>query len=710
MSRASEIRTGNCQSDIPTLNATGNNPVTCGVDGSIDFTFTNVPNGSYTITYTTGTFTNVSVTGGNATVPAPAGTYNDLQITVGNCNSAAGTTIVIQPAAMTGTAGITSPIPCSGGTATVTLTGTGGTAPLSYVFNGVTNTTGVFTGIAAGTAYAWSISDAGGCTPATGTLDIAQPASMSITSQPLPQTDCFGNQVEFSVAINGGTGTIGYQWQQRPPTGFFTDISGATSALLTINNIGASGQNINGTEYQVVITDACQTLTSDVVLLTVNSITDITPTDENSIICNIGGSITYAVSTQGSPPAGYQWLKQNGASWDPIAEGGSYSGTTTSQLTISNATNAQSGSYRVTVTFNTQNQPVGELSCTQTSSAWIRDLIVRDPIVRPLVTAAQSICNNTAPLPLTATAATGGSGPFTYQWQSSPDGLIPWTDIPGETALSYSPPALTSTTYYRIVATDGGVPACGFINSLPIVVVVDNNTTPTFALVAPICSGAPLAALPTSSIEGITGTWAPALDNTATTLYTFTPAAGQCASSATLTIVVNNNTTPTFAPVAPICSGAPLAALPTSSIEGITGTWAPALDNTATTLYTFTPAAGQCASSATLTIVVNNNTTPTFAPVAPICSGAPLAALPTSSIEGITGTWVPALDNTATTLYTFTPAAGQCASSATLTIVVNNNTTPTFAPVAPICSGAPLAALPTSSIEAYYRYMGSCSG
>ena len=138
-----------------------------------------------------------------------------------------------------------------------------------------------------------------------------------------------------------------------------------------------------------------------------------------------------------------------------------------------------------------------------------------------------------------------------------------------------------------------------------------------------------------------------------------------------MTITVNPNITPTFTQVADICSGATLAALPTTSDNGITGSWSPALDNTATTTYTFTPTAGLCATTATMTITVNPNITPTFTQVADICSGATLAALPTTSDNGITGSWSPALDNTATTTYTFTPTAGQCATTATMTITVN---------------------------------------
>ncbi|MFB9095168.1 T9SS type B sorting domain-containing protein [Flavobacterium jumunjinense] len=233
-------------------------------------------------------------------------------------------------------------------------------------------------------------------------------------------------------------------------------------------------------------------------------------------------------------------------------------------------------------------------------------------------------------------------------------------------------------------------------------IVVNPSTTPTFDPVAPICAGDALAPLPTTSLESITGTWSPALDNTTTTIYTFTPDAGQCATITTLTSTVNpGSVMPTFDPVAPICTGETLSPLPITSLESITGTWSPALDNTTTTTYTFTPDAGQCTSStlATVTITVNPLVTPTFTEVAPICSGETLSSLPTTSLESITGSWSPALDNTTTTTYTFTPDAGQCADSVMMTIVVNPIVTPTFTQVAPICSGDALAPLSTTSIE-----------
>ena len=200
-------------------------------------------------------------------------------------------------------------------------------------------------------------------------------------------------------------------------------------------------------------------------------------------------------------------------------------------------------------------------------------------------------------------------------------------------------------------------------------------------------------------MNAITGTWSPALNNQATTTYTFTPAAGQCATTTTLSITVNPTIVPTFAAVNAICQGDVLSALPTSSVNAITGTWSPALNNQATTTYTFMPAAGQCATTTTLSITVNPTIVPTFAVVNAICQGDVLSALPTSSVNAITGTWSPALNNQATTTYTFTPTSGQCASTTTLSIAVIPAIDPIFDPVSPICQGGALAPLPTSSLN-----------
>ena len=255
----------------------------------------------------------------------------------------------------------------------------------------------------------------------------------------------------------------------------------------------------------------------------------------------------------------------------------------------------------------------------------------------------------------------------------------------------------TQTATYTFTPDAG---QCADIGTLTITVI--QPTTPTFNPVTAICNGDTLSALPTTSLNGYTGNWSPTLNNTSTTTYTFTPDAGQCAGTGTLTITVIQPTTPTFNPVTAICNGDALSALPTTSLNGYTGNWSPTLNNTSTTTYTFTPDAGQCATTGTLTITVNQPTTPTFNSVTAICNGDTLSALPTTSLNGYTGTWSPTLNNTSTTTYTFTPDAGQCAGTATLTITVNQKVTATFNPIGPLCNGeTTVPSLPTTSNEGF---------
>src|SRR4030095_9767701 len=105
------------------------------------------------------------------------------------------------------------------------------------------------------------------------------------------------------------------------------------------------------------------------------------------------------------------------------------------------------------------------------------------------------------------------------------------------------------------------------------------------------------------------------------------------------------------------------------------------------------------ATITTLTIVVNPQVTPTFTQIGPLCQNSTAPALPATSNNGFAGTWNPSTISTATvgtTTYTFTPT-DPCATIATMDIVISAQITPTFTAVAPICSGATLSPLPTTS-------------
>src|SRR5690606_30141816 len=121
--------------------------------------------------------------------------------------------------------------------------------------------------------------------------------------------------------------------------------------------------------------------------------------------------------------------------------------------------------------------------------------------------------------------------------------------------------------------------------------------------------------------------------------------------------------------------------------------------NTTSDTYTFLPDYGQCAEYAIFTVTVEDNISPTFAfgTSLTICENGSVPALPTTSENGINGTWDAASVSTTTSaIYTFTPAAGQCATTATFTVTVNPDVTPTFSfgTALTICEDESAPALP----------------
>ena len=155
--------------------------------------------------------------------------------------------------------------------------------------------------------------------------------------------------------------------------------------------------------------------------------------------------------------------------------------------------------------------------------------------------------------------------------------------------------------------------------------------------------------------------------------YFVTVGSGACAAiSDTLFVTTTPSTTATFAAIGPICAGSQAPLLPATSINGFSGTWAPAtISNTTTGTYIFTASAGQCIVAAPLIVIVNPTITPSFAAFSDITPGSVPPVLPTTSLNGITGSWNPStVSNTTTGTYTFTPNNTQCATTVTITIVV----------------------------------------
>ena len=257
-----------------------------------------------------------------------------------------------------------------------------------------------------------------------------------------------------------------------------------------------------------------------------------------------------------------------------------------------------------------------------------------------------------------------------------------------------------------------------------------NAATPPNATIAynsPICSssglqpvifsgtsGGTFSASPSGlSIDATTGSITPNQSLAGTYVVTYTIPPGVDPMFETTTIVtINNNFLPQFAQIAPICVNSQAPALPTTSMDGVTGSWSPPVIETqivGTDLYLFTPDAGQCASSQTISITVSSSIEPTFAfSSSTVCSGnAPV--LPTVSTNGISGTWSPSTVTTSGT-YTFTPDPNQCATTATTTFQVNPAPTAMFSfSSMTVCEGTPvvISILGTPNSTVTYSYNSS---
>ncbi len=192
-------------------------------------------------------------------------------------------------------------------------------------------------------------------------------------------------------------------------------------------------------------------------------------------------------------------------------------------------------------------------------------------------------------------------------------------------------------------------------------------------------SGTDIAFGPMAISEILTG------DGTA--VYTITPVGPTgtlCEGEAkTVTITVTAPVTPTFDAIAAVCKDASAPTLPTTSKNGITGTWSPEVSTAAvgSTMYIFMPTAGQCATTATMSITVNDlPAKPTITPFGPttFCQGGTvtLSAPVADSYLWSNSSIMQSIPVTASGTFTVKVKVGLCESLSSDPVTVTVNSLP----------------------------------
>ncbi|RFM31359.1 Ig-like domain-containing protein, partial [Chitinophaga silvisoli] len=433
--------------------------------------------------------------------------------------------------------------------------------------------------------FRWTISN-GTCTSSTSTVTITVQAALAGNTVTAPATTTFCGSGDAGVITGstptGGSGTYTYQWQQSTDNTTFTDISGATSASY-------DPPLITTTTYyrRSVVSGACTTPGySNVVTITIQpAITNNTITaPATTTFCSSGD----AAVISGTAPAGgsgafsYQWQSS------------------TDNSTFTNISGATAQTYDPPAATSTTyyRRLVTSGACSNASTSNVVTITIQPTLTAGVIAASQDFCVSGDPVAFTQTSApTGGSGSYTYQWQSSTNNTT-FTDISGATAATYDAPLLTTTTYFRRITRSG---VCTDAISNVLTITVNPTLTPgavsasqTFCV-----SGDPAVFTQTTAPTGGSGTytyqWQSSTNNTTftdisgataatydapalstTTYFRRITRSGNCADvfSNVLTVTINpavsNNT---IAAAQTICSGSTPAALTGSTPAGGNGTY-----------------------------------------------------------------------------------------------------------------------------------------
>ncbi len=260
----------------------------------------------------------------------------------------------------------------------------------------------------------------------------------SITSQPVSTINgCSGGNTSTLTVIASG-GNLSYQWRENGSSLTNTGIySGVTTSSMTLT---APTVVQNGYLYSVVVSNGCgASATSTNSTLTIYPY--VTPTISISAgannICS-GTNVTFSSST-GNPGGGptFQWYKNNVA----------ISGATLSTYSASSLSNADVIKCGMTSNYTCLTTP------TVTSNNVT--MVVLNTITNNTVGSDETVCYNTAASSIAPTATiTGGTGSYSYQWESSSDNSS-FANISGATSSSYAPGNITSSIWYRRIVNSG---------------------------------------------------------------------------------------------------------------------------------------------------------------------------------------------------------------------------------------------------------------
>ena len=324
-----------------------------------------------------------------------------------------------------------------------------------------------------------------------------------------PPDICYGSTFDnltattssSTPALSGGDNSYRFKWE--------SNINGLGWALAPGVSSGSGydpvelPQRIPSNQYifrRIVYSgaaDVCASISNSVLLkdfpvITNNTIAPVPAICSGSKPADIVGSVAPDLSG-GNTNYVYSWEDSTKYhSWTLI------SGASSADFPTSNLTDTTS--YRRIV----------DAVCSNTSKSI--QVVVHKPILNNNITlltggVTQTICNNQVPISFLGTPATGGTnipGDYAYMWKYSTDNSV-FTSVPsGGTGINYSPPSLTSTTYYKREVTSG---KCTVISDPLTVTVLPDITNNSISGTLKVCFSLIPGSITGNTLSGGSGTY-----------------------------------------------------------------------------------------------------------------------------------------------------------------------------------------------------------
>jgi hypothetical protein len=404
---------------------------------------------------------------------AGAGVYT-YTVTSPSCSGSASATVTASVTNLlaSATAGT---ISCFGGTTTVIVSATGGTAPYTG--------TGSFTANAG--SYSYTVTDANGCTSiVTGT--ITQPTQL-VASSTAGTIACFGRTTAVTVSATGGTapytGTGSFTVNAGSYIYTVTDANGCTATTsrtvtqpaqltraTTLTRCTAYTWPVTGQTYATsgiytgTTTNTAGCTVNETLNLTIDNLA-FTAQPVSPTLCRAAMATT-TVSVRATNVSFYQWYSQSapGTTWTPLANGANYKGVDSASLVItrtSTSVPATGTKYLVIIkngcgSLSSETVSLQELTVLSKVAA-----ITAKSASNATLAPALTTCSGTA---VNLSLAAGSVG--NIQWQistaSATTGFTNFGGVITQSALSannslmtIASGVLTQDTWFRVIASNG---------------------------------------------------------------------------------------------------------------------------------------------------------------------------------------------------------------------------------------------------------------